>query len=251
MDDESGAATQWLHAALGLKREETPFPWQTALLNDFRNGTPHSAIDIPTGLGKTSVMAIWLVARALGAAVPRRLAYIVDRRAVVDQATDVALRLRKFVEDAHEVKEKLGLQAKPLPVSTLRGQYVDIHADHQIRRVLVEVPPSCSLRPDDVQWAFSGLDVVAPDTGEAVATLIRTDDGDFLRNYGSRMTTLTVFGEPSRQPRFQRAPNGAEFTQREGIKKPRRGPNGNRSKCMPRQQSARHFVTREFACDQW
>jgi CRISPR-associated protein Csb2 len=59
-----------------------------------------------------------------------------------------------------------------------------IHADHQIRRVLVEVPPSCSLRPDDVQWAFSGLDIVAPDTGEALATLIRTDDGDFLRNYG-------------------------------------------------------------------
>lgn len=59
-----------------------------------------------------------------------------------------------------------------------------IHADRQIRRVLVEVPPSCCLRPDDVQWAFSGLDIVAPDTGEALATLIRTDDEDFLRNYG-------------------------------------------------------------------
>lgn len=59
-----------------------------------------------------------------------------------------------------------------------------IHADHQIRRVLVEVPPSCSLGPDDVQWAFSGLDIVASDTGEALATLLRTDDGDFLRNYG-------------------------------------------------------------------
>lgn len=53
-----------------------------------------------------------------------------------------------------------------------------IHADRQIRRVLVEVPPSCPLRPDDVQWAFSGLDVVAPDT------LIRTEDRDFLRHYG-------------------------------------------------------------------
>ncbi len=59
-----------------------------------------------------------------------------------------------------------------------------LRADRQIRRVLVEIPPSCSLRPDDVQWAFSGLDVVAADTGEALATLIRTDDRDFLRHYG-------------------------------------------------------------------
>lgn len=126
MDDEDNAiAPRWLHNALGLKGEDSPFPWQTALLEHFQNGRLHPTVDIPTGLGKTSVMAIWLVARALGAAVPRRLAYIVDRRAVVDQATDVALGLRKFVEDAQQVKEKLGLQAKPLPISTLRGQYVD------------------------------------------------------------------------------------------------------------------------------
>jgi CRISPR-associated endonuclease/helicase Cas3 len=126
MDDEIvKLAGTWLHAALGLEREDTPFPWQTALLDDFRNGTLHPAVDIPTGLGKTSVMAIWLVARALGAAVPRRLVYIVDRRAVVDQATELALRLRDFVEDTQEVREKLGLQRRSLPVSTLRGQYVD------------------------------------------------------------------------------------------------------------------------------
>jgi hypothetical protein len=51
-------------------------------------------------LGKTSVMAIWLVARALAGedalkAIPRRLAYIVDRRAVVDQATEEAEKLRQ------------------------------------------------------------------------------------------------------------------------------------------------------------
>ncbi|HLH06627.1 MAG TPA: type I-U CRISPR-associated helicase/endonuclease Cas3 [Terriglobales bacterium] len=126
MADENGViAAKWLHGALGLKGEDTPFPWQTNLLEDFRNGRLPPAIDIPTGLGKTSVMAIWLVARALRADVPRRLVYVVDRRAVVDQATEVASQLRDFVEDNQEVKEKLGLQCRSLPISTLRGQYVD------------------------------------------------------------------------------------------------------------------------------
>lgn len=79
---------------------------------------------MPTGLGKTSVMAIWLVARAIGAPVPRRLVYIVDRRAVVDQATVVAEQLRAWVDAEPGVRQALGLVA-PLPISTLRGQYAD------------------------------------------------------------------------------------------------------------------------------
>jgi CRISPR-associated endonuclease/helicase Cas3 len=88
------------------------------------------AVDVPTGLGKTAVMAIWLVARAAGANVPRRLVYVVDRRAVVDQATEVAERLRTFVEDEakqySDLKRSLGLSnGRKLPISTLRGQYID------------------------------------------------------------------------------------------------------------------------------
>ncbi len=41
------------------------------------------------------------------------------------------------------------------------------HADRQVRRVLVEIPPDCPLRADDVHWAFSGLEVVDRDTGDA------------------------------------------------------------------------------------
>jgi len=59
-----------------------------------------------------------------------------------------------------------------------------VHADHEIRRVLVEVPPSCPLRADDVYWAFSGLDVADMETGEIQAVLTRTDDEGFLRHYG-------------------------------------------------------------------
>lgn len=87
------------------------------------------ALDLPTGLGKTSVMAIWLLARAAGADLSRRLAYVVDRRAVVDQATDEAERLRSFVEEQPTLKAALGVpDGEELPVSTLRGQRADNRA---------------------------------------------------------------------------------------------------------------------------
>lgn len=115
----------WLRGALGLSENETPFPWQQELLELFADGKIKPALDIPTGLGKTSVMAIWLVARALGADLPRRLAYVVDRRAVVDQATDVATRLREYVDSQEDFKRSLGLDNRQLPISTLRGQHAD------------------------------------------------------------------------------------------------------------------------------
>jgi CRISPR-associated endonuclease/helicase Cas3 len=115
---------EWLRSALGLCEKDTPFPWQEELLKRFVRGAIPPALDIPTGLGKTAVMAIWLVARVMGAALPRRLVYVVDRRAVVDQATVEAERLRAWVGQDPAVKAKLGL-TRPLPISTLRGQHVD------------------------------------------------------------------------------------------------------------------------------
>lgn len=102
------------------------FPWQLALLDRMLGGELPSALDVPTGLGKTAVIAIWLIARAAGAPVPRRLVYVVDRRAVVDQATSVAETLRAFVDSELDLKTALGLERQqPLPISTLRGQFLD------------------------------------------------------------------------------------------------------------------------------
>lgn len=115
-----------LSSALGLAPGQTPFPWQERLLERMLGGDIPELIDIPTGLGKTSVMAIWLVARTYGAKLPRRLVYVVDRRAVVDQATNEALKLRQFVDSDVNIKNALGLRSdQRLPISTLRGQYVD------------------------------------------------------------------------------------------------------------------------------
>jgi len=118
----------WLAEALGLQPPHTPFPWQIDLLRRLYQGQDVAALDIPTGLGKTAVMAVWLVARALGASLPRRLVYVVDRRAVVDQATEVAESLRAWVEARPYIASALGLDGRCLPISTLRGQHVDNRA---------------------------------------------------------------------------------------------------------------------------
>lgn len=70
-------------------RDRPPNRWQQRLNEEcFARGVAPDALDVPTGLNKAAVMALWLVARANGAPRPRRLFYAVDRRAVADEATN-------------------------------------------------------------------------------------------------------------------------------------------------------------------
>ena len=120
-----------------------PFPWQSRLYEDFRRGTIPPLCDIPTGLGKTSVIPIWLLALATKSGevqIPRRLVYVVNRRTIVDQSSKVADDLRSTLGEAlkdhssplHETAVALkGLGAIPngdgnlLAISTLRGELAD------------------------------------------------------------------------------------------------------------------------------
>ncbi len=115
-----------------------PYRWQERLLENFllRSQSP-SALDLPTGLGKTKVIALWLIAKMVGTQVPRRLVYIVDRRAVVDQASAEAQALTTalagtLADESIEGsmrdrwRRNLGLRlGEELPISTLRGQFID------------------------------------------------------------------------------------------------------------------------------
>ncbi|MFO0808625.1 MAG: type I-U CRISPR-associated helicase/endonuclease Cas3 [Gemmataceae bacterium] len=111
-----------------------PFPWQEAMYAEFADGKFRSAATLPTGLGKTSVIAIWVIALANHPdRMPRRLVYVVNRRTVVDQSTTFAERLRQQLNSdprLSDLKAKLAALVavaddSPLAISTLRGQFAD------------------------------------------------------------------------------------------------------------------------------
>lgn len=123
-----------------------PLRWQGRLVSALLENRIPNAVDLPTGLGKTSVIAIWLIALAAqtvngSPSLPRRLVYVVDRRTVVDQATYVAEQMRGSLRDERlaagggplaSVRAALaGLcidpddGASPLAISTLRGEHAD------------------------------------------------------------------------------------------------------------------------------
>jgi len=106
-----------------------PMPWQEALYARFTAGSGSdipSCCDIPTGLGKTSVIAIWLIALAnYPDKMPRRLVYVVNRRTVVDQTTDEVEKLRRNLEKESKLTTDLRKRLGLLAISTLRGQFAD------------------------------------------------------------------------------------------------------------------------------
>jgi CRISPR-associated endonuclease/helicase Cas3 len=86
--------------------EREPFPWQIRLVEMLMEGTWPEVIDVPTGLGKTSVIDAWVYVLALFALdgrrsdFPRRLCFIVDRRIIVDDADSHARALAAKLESA-------------------------------------------------------------------------------------------------------------------------------------------------------
>lgn len=135
----------WFDEAFEVLTGFSPMGWQRRLFQDhFLRGDIPAACDLPTGLGKTSVMAIWVLALARQASasrrpgLPRRLVYVVNRRTVVDQASSEAGALRTALH-APGLGGVLGAvrdalislcvdpedEASPLAISTLRGQLAD------------------------------------------------------------------------------------------------------------------------------
>ena len=108
-----------------------PMPWQAALYERCVKGDFPSSCCLPTGMGKTSIIHIWLIALAAAPTqVPRRLVYVVNRRTVVDQATREAENLRGNLPKTPALAEKLRRLCTekselPLAISTLRGQFAD------------------------------------------------------------------------------------------------------------------------------
>lgn len=98
-----------------------------------------------------------------------------------DQRGEIASAL--IGRNATEFDKQRRVRVLPLP------SIGHAHVSPDIRRVMVEVPPNCPLRVDDIAWAFSGLEVeslVDEATGEALSTtrLVQATDRSMLEHYG-------------------------------------------------------------------
>lgn len=111
-----------------------PFPWQTRLAGLVAvQGWP-GVLDLPTGAGKTAAIDVAVFALALDAGrssrtAARRIAFVVDRRTIVDQAFERAQHLARILsEGASPVVARvsarlrsLSLDGPPLLTAQLRG----------------------------------------------------------------------------------------------------------------------------------
>lgn len=108
----------------------TPFPWQARLCAQvLESGWPR-VIGLPTASGKTAIIDIAVFALAAGAPEAcRRIAFVVDRRVVVDEAAERARHLAAClaspatpaIEAVAALLREVARGDSPLVVSTLRG----------------------------------------------------------------------------------------------------------------------------------
>lgn len=149
-----------------------PFAWQEKLLDHvISTGRWPEQVAAPTGAGKSSVVEVHVFACALaalgaGARVPRRLAVVVNRRALTDAHADRAARLRDELAQAPDgdhgvlgrVRDALvslrppeALDRAPLVVTTMRGAAAT-------DRAWLNAPEACAvLCMTPAMWASSLL----------------------------------------------------------------------------------------------
>lgn len=161
-----------------------PFPWQSRLVHVLfsTEGRWPELLDLPTASGKTAAVEIALYTLAAGLPVPRRIIFVVDRRAIVQQGARLARRIRDRLDDVDardrypiltEVRDGLlacqgarGRHRDPIPfaVAELRGA--------------VQEDPAWTERPD--------LPVVAASTVDQIGSRL------LFRGYGISRRMLPV-----------------------------------------------------------
>jgi len=130
-----------------------PFRWQERLLDHvLHTGRWPDQLVAPTGAGKTSVIDVHVFAVALMASghptrVPRRLALVVDRRALVDDQHEHAKSVAALLADARRGDGVLAAMAEALGSLHVRGRGP---ADPPLRTALLRggAPPAREWRDD-------------------------------------------------------------------------------------------------------
>ena len=107
-----------------------PYPWQRRLYARLVAGAVPSAVDVPTGCGKTACVLLALLARIENPSLPRRVVHVVDRRALVDQSAEA---VRGWVDRMGALSSLSRAfdtcaafpAARPVALGVLRGGYAD------------------------------------------------------------------------------------------------------------------------------
>ena len=80
------------------------------------------------------------------------------------------------------------------------------HTDPSIRRVVVEIPPDCPIRADDLKWAFAGLRPCDPSSGEIWPGSLVSTEGSQMADRFMRparlfrsVTPVALSGAPRRR----------------------------------------------------
>lgn len=138
-------------------------------LYELRSRSTEAAF-VPWPLTEASKLAVWV----------RECAAARLRQALSAQSADIdRILIGRKPDGTNDGPTSARVKIVPLPSI---GHY---HADRGIRRVLVEVPAGCPLRADDIQWAFSGLELCDPATGEVFDTILTpAADDSMLGHYG-------------------------------------------------------------------
>lgn len=128
----------WFRALNNMRADQGPFPWQRRLFREwlcperFEDARWPQLIRLPTASGKTAVIDLAVLALAAGSpCARRRIAFVVDRRVVVDEAAvrarAIAERLRQAIDSPGDPLHNVGRSLislgadQPLVVATLRG----------------------------------------------------------------------------------------------------------------------------------
>lgn len=116
------------------------FPWQAELASQVGAGRWPDALTLPTSAGKTAVVDVWLWARAHGLpGTPRRLYYLIDRRALVDAAADyaqAAIDAAGLALSVVRLRGGLGVNDDEWLLDPTRGAFISTTVDQLGSRLL-------------------------------------------------------------------------------------------------------------------
>ena len=127
-----------------------------------------------------------------GAFAPRPLASVAPlisglRDAAAERLRQVlpaqAARFERLIIGRGAGPADLSQRIRLIPIPSIGAE----HTDPSIRRIMVEIPPNCPIRVDDLKWAFAGVRPCNPATGEIwPGSLVSTNESQMADRFARK-----------------------------------------------------------------